>query len=72
MSFSVTVRWRVCRCLIEAQTYSCRPVRVALHLGKDQITRFPVSSHVQLTARLKEKTNKQITEYVRTHHYNSI
>lgn len=66
MSLSVTVRWRVCRCLTEAQTYSGRPVRVALHLGKDQITRFPVSSHVQLTARLEEK-KIQTTEYMRTH-----
>lgn len=41
------------------QTYSCRPVGITLHLGENQIARFPVPSHAGCA--IKQKTETQLT-----------
>lgn len=46
-----------------SNTHSCRPVWISLHLGKDQITRFEISRHVECFGTLK-KTHKP--EYTST------
>lgn len=45
-------------------THSCRPVWITLHLGKDQIARFPISSHAKPITRLgNEKLMTNLTFY---------
>lgn len=57
---SITLTLIVIKCCItvhvpmmKAPTHPCRPVWIALHLGKDQITRFPISCHAGCVSRLK-------------------
>lgn len=50
---------RVCECVVvamtQADTYSRRPVWIALHLGKNQVAGFPVSSHAEQFTRLEDE-----------------
>lgn len=43
----------------QAQTYSRRPVWIALHLGEDEIAGFPISSHAERINELEDE-DKQI------------
>lgn len=45
------------------RTYSCRPVWITLHLGKNQIARFPISSHVGRITKLEKSVNLILHQY---------